>query len=411
MTKAEQFIRNTWKDTIVTQTEDEGTLLGLPYPYTCPTVNSTFREIYYWDTYFTNKGLILCGMAYQAKNNVDNMLYLVNKYGFMPNGNRTYYLANSQAPFLSQMVKDVYEYYKDPVWLKSAYEILLKEYNGFWMRERITKSGLNRYYYNFFNAKHLDDMYKQAYERIVEVDKIYGDKAKDKEYVVHCFGANCEAGWDCNPRFQGQQVNCNWVDLNSNLYEYEKNFVYFAKELNLAADEWEQKAQNRAELMRKYLWNGKYFTDYNFETGEHCPVISSPSFYPMAVGLCNKAEAESTMGILKDLEFPYGISVCAPNDVPGNYQWDYPNGWPCQQYQVAKALVNYGYIEDAKRIANKYINLADKVFDETGYLWEKYNVQDGNIEATNEYDMPDMMGWSAGVYIAFEEFLKTGKLI
>ena len=69
-------------------------------------------------------------------------------------------------------------------------------------------------------------------------------------------------------------------------------------------------------------------------------------------------------------------------------------------------LNNYGYTDDAKRIAQKYVTLAEKVFDETGALWEKYNVVDGSINVNNEYKMPTMLGWSAGVYIAAQKFLK-----
>ena len=115
----------------------------MPYPYIVPSVGH-FDEMYYWDTYFTNKGLELCGRMQQVKNNTDDMLYLVKKYGFMPNGNRTYYLLQSQPPFLSGMVRDVYDYYKDTVWLSSAYDVLKIEYN-FWMSKRITPIGLNCY--------------------------------------------------------------------------------------------------------------------------------------------------------------------------------------------------------------------------------------------------------------------------
>ena len=68
--------------------EDQDTLIGLPYPYTVPAVGH-FNELYYWDTYFTNKGLEELKNYTQVKHNVDNMLYLVGKYGLMPNGNRT----------------------------------------------------------------------------------------------------------------------------------------------------------------------------------------------------------------------------------------------------------------------------------------------------------------------------------
>ena len=408
MNKVEQFITDTWQDTVITQKEDEGTLLGLPYPFTCPTVNSTFREMYYWDTYFLNKGLILCGKSYQAKNNVDNMLYLVNKYGYMPNGNRTFYLSNTQEPFLSQMVMDIYAVYNDPVWLKSAYGILLKEYD-FWMSpERLMQNGLNRYYFKILNDSEKEKFYRLAQDRVGDLKAIFKDRAEDKEFVALCIGTDAESGWDCSPRMPGRQIDCNWVDCNSNLYIYEKNFAEICRILNIdGADDWDKKAETRAELMRKYMWDGKCFIDYDFVRDEHIKVFSSACFYPMVAGLCTEAEAKSIVSLLPRIECDYGISACEKCDAPGNYQWGYPNGWPCQQYQVVMGLDRYGYKADAKRIAEKYVNTVNTVFEQTGHLWEKYNVTDGSINVINEYEMPAMMGWSAGVYMALCDYLKN----
>lgn len=69
------------------------------------------------------------------------------------------------------------------------------------------------------------------------------------------------------------------------------------------------------------------------------------------------------------------------------------------------AMEQYGYRDDALRIADKFVRLVEKVFDQTNNLWEKYNVVDGNINVTNEYDMPPMMGWTAGVYLALQKYV------
>lgn len=116
MNNTKSYIAARWADCVKRNTKDDGTLLGLPYPYTVPAVGH-FDEMYYWDTYFTNVGLLISGLELQAKYNVDNMLYMVNRFGYMPNGNRTYYLGRSQPPFLSQMVREVYEKLGDKVWL------------------------------------------------------------------------------------------------------------------------------------------------------------------------------------------------------------------------------------------------------------------------------------------------------
>lgn len=115
----------------------------MPCSYTVPAVGY-YDEIYYFDTYFTNLGLALLNRWDLVKSNTDNMLYLVDKYGFMPNGNRTFFLGNSHPPFLSEIVRQVYEHYHDLAWLRGAYSVLCREYE-FWQTKRITPIGLNQY--------------------------------------------------------------------------------------------------------------------------------------------------------------------------------------------------------------------------------------------------------------------------
>ena len=138
------FIHENWDSTIQYSPRDTTTLIGLPHPYTVPTAGAMFREMYYWDTFFTNEGLVRDGHAELAKNNTDNLLYMVRRFGKVYNGSRTYYEARSQQPYLSMMVDRVYRTTGDRDWLAGAYETLEQEYD-FWMRERMTPVGLNCY--------------------------------------------------------------------------------------------------------------------------------------------------------------------------------------------------------------------------------------------------------------------------
>ena len=115
--KIEKFVLESIDKTVRYSPNDEGTLVGLPFKYTVPCVGDHFQEIYYWDTYFSNVGMIMVGKVEYAKSNIDNMLWMVEKFGHMPNGNRTYYLNRSQPPFLSKMVRDVFTVTGDKEWL------------------------------------------------------------------------------------------------------------------------------------------------------------------------------------------------------------------------------------------------------------------------------------------------------
>ena len=136
--KIYDFIKTHWKDSIRHQVEDTGTLIGLPFPYTVPCPEGKeMQNNFYWDTYFMNVGLIRQGFIGQAKNNTDNLLSEVEKYGYVPNGNRTFFLNRTHPPLLCLMIRDVFDATQDREWLKKAFTVWEKEYD-FWMKNRTT---------------------------------------------------------------------------------------------------------------------------------------------------------------------------------------------------------------------------------------------------------------------------------
>ena len=398
-----KFINENWDNCVNYNPKDIDDLIGIPYPYTIPSNggDDSLRQLYYWDTYFTNRGLLLIGKALLAKNNVDNMLFLVDKYGFMPASSRTYHLTHSQAPYLALMIRDIYDYFKDPVWLRTAFEILKKDYK-WWMTERNTPIGLNQYATKILSPEDREAKYKCVCDR---VQAIYTE-IEDKDRVVYCMGSDGESGWDFTPRLVAHQPESVWVDLNSLLFIWEKEMAFFSNELNTGeAELYESAAIERVKKMRKYMWNGNCFIDYDFVSKEHTPILSSACFFPLFAGLANQSEALSIRNKVLELEFDFGISTCEKNDVIGNYQWDYPNGWPCQQFIAVLGLDRYGFKDDAVRIARNYINMMEKQFEITGNLWEKYNVVTGDLNCSAEYELPPMMGWSAGTYLELKKYL------
>jgi len=400
------YIKNNWIKTVRNNIEDEGTLLGMPYPYVVPSISGGFQEMYYWDTYFTNQGLLRQGFKNLAKSNTDNILYMVNKYGFMPNGNRELYLNRSQPPYLSMMVRDVFNVYKDKDWLEKAYETLKIEYD-FWMTKRITTIGLNRFFHDADIKTELG-MFEHIYNRMPQKVKPIDVDEDAKALIGRHYIAECESGWDFNPRFDGRCTDFIPVDLNSNLFIYEKNFEYFSTILNKNEDKlWKDRAEKRKELVNKYCWDEtrKLFVDYDFMNNVFSKVESMAVFHPLWAKLASEEQAECTVKNMKIFENHFGLATSKPGERDSLYQWDYPNGWAPLQYIAAIGLINYGYKEDAKRIAEKYISTVIKNYGTTNKLWEKYNVLDGTINVANEYEMPSMLGWTAGVFIALEELI------
>lgn len=383
------------------RTEDQGKLIGLPFPYSIPGVGDMFQEMYYWDTYFTNLGLLLYGDVDQVRNNIDNMCWLIDRYGFMLNGNRTSYLYNSQPPFLALMVRDLFAVTKDKVWLEKAYEALKKE-AVFWEDRRMTPIGLNRYC-----GEKMPPERERSYADAME-KRMGGDMGLTREELAYGLLSAAESGWDCTSRMTWETQHYAPIDLNCLLYAQEHYLAEFAFVLNKPEEQkyWLHRKEKRAALCRQYLQaeNGVFY-DYHLLKQKQNALVSVACFYPLFCGLATKQEAEAAWSLLPQLETEHGILTCEQCDVPGSYQWGYPNGWAPMQYIVVRGLLDYGYEADAKRIARKFVDTVEHCFAQTGHLWEKYNMLEGSVNVRNEYDMPPMLGWTFGVYVAFLKLL------
>mgnify|MGYP001169877708 FL=1 len=99
------FIRENWKNTARLCRESHDGNIGLPYPYFVPSITGGFNNLFYWDSYFTAQGMLRHGQEALVKSTVDDMLYLIDRYGYMPNGNAKVLMGRSQPPFLSERAR------------------------------------------------------------------------------------------------------------------------------------------------------------------------------------------------------------------------------------------------------------------------------------------------------------------
>ena len=408
--EVKDYISSSWDSTVRFNPEDDGTLLGLPCPYTVPCPEGTFQEMYYWDTFFTNEGLIKDGRVDLALGNVENVMFMVDKYGFMPNGSRTWFLNRSQPPYLAWMVESVFDAVQDTLWLARAYDVIEKEY-AFWTSQRVTPCGLCAY------SSEADDALAEEFVNTAS-QRLRHDFVADcttREELLRMgrhFAAEAESGWDFNPRFLRRCEDFCPVDLNANLYHYERLMERFAEILN--RDEsllWAERAEQRRQLMLSYMrGDDGMFYDYDHVSGTMSPVISAAVFNLLAAGMPDKEDAHELVGAaLRALECPYGLATCAEGDYGHDYQWSYPYGWAPGAYMAVRGLDKYGYESDARRLAEKYVDSICRIYGRTGTLWEKYDVTDifRNVDA--EYETPQMLGWSAGVFLYLVDYLENTK--
>jgi alpha,alpha-trehalase len=408
MDKITEFIRNRWQQTVRENTKDNGSLIGLPKPYTVPCAKGKFQELYYWDTYFSCRALVKQGFIEQAKNNCDNFIYEINTIGFIPNGNRTYYLNRSQPPYFAALVELVFQYTDDKEWLQLAVDALEKEYK-FWLERRSFKNGLFHYGHHAENNDIPLEMYASCGLNRIGLSPV--DSIEEQIEIANHIVAEAESGWDFNPRFDCRCQDFAPVDLNSLIYQMQMLLSKFYDILDdkLNSQEWQTSADTFKVLINKYLWNSKKgaFMDFDVKNSCFSSIVSAASFQPLWVELATKQQAKTTLKLSEQvLEFDFGISTCEKNQNSYVFQWDFPNAWPPLQIIAMDACLKYDFNDAAERIANKYINSVRKSFDATGDIWEKYNVLDGSIDVKDEYEMPAMMGWSAAAYIVALDILK-----
>lgn len=383
-------------------------LLPLPYPYIVP--GGRFREVYYWDSYFTMLGLRESGQEEMIENMIKNFAYLINQYGFIPNGNRTYYLGRSQPPYFALMVELLAE--KKGSMVYAIYlDALQKEHDYYMDKTAATKhvvkmpdgSTLNRYY------DRLDIPRQEAYVQDEEVAAKATGVSKATMYR-HLRSA-AESGWDFSSRwfkdgknlYTIQVTNYVPVDLNCLLYQLETTLAKAYKERgNLIRQRYyEQVAAKRKSSILKYCWSAAngYFMDYNLVTKKLSPELTIAGTMPLFFKLATPAQAKSVANVVKAKFLqPGGVLTTLKNT---GEQWDAPNGWAPLQWLAIAGLRNYTFSQPlAETIAQRWIKLNVDVYNRTGKLMEKYNITDTHLEAGGgEYPSQDGFGWTNGVLL------------
>ena len=387
-------------------------LLPVPNDFIVP--GGRFREIYYWDSYFTMLGLQESHKTQIIKNMIGDFAYLIDKYGFIPNGIRTYYLTRSQPPFFSMMIDLLAKEEGDQVILKYQPE-LVKEY-AFWMRGAANlKRGqayrnsvrmpggeiLNRYW------DESDKPREESFKKDVNAEKLTKQKPGDFYRNIR---AAAESGWDFSTRWMDttgkletiQTTLIIPVDLNCLLYHLE---LSIAKSYKLQGDAshyrlFMTKAFLRRKAILKYSWNEKkgWFMDYNWKTRHQTSHMTLAGMYPLEFKIANVKQTEKIVHNL-ETKFLKSGGLITTLERSGQ-QWDSPNAWAPLQYIAIDGLNNYHQDALARSIAVRWVQNNINVFNSTGKLMEKYNVIDTDTKAGGgEYPLQDGFGWTNGILL------------
>lgn len=368
-----------------------------------------FRELYYWDSYFTMVGLQTSGRDDLVADMIENFARMIDRYGHIPNGARTYQLSRSQPPFFAAMVELSGE--------RALIERLpqLEREHQFWMdgagslsrgqayrRVVMLSDGtvLNRYW---------DDLAIPRDESYIEDVETARKSTRDASEVYRELRAAAESGWDFSSRWLADGKTLSTihttdfvpVDLNSLLYQLETVIARGCKAAKRAecTEQMTARASARKTAMLKLLWDEELgtFVDYDWRAGRKSPHVTAAAAFPLFVGLASRQQARAVARSLrKTLLKPHGLLTTA---IDTGEQWDAPNGWAPLQWIAIDGLRRNGEAALAADIAAGWVAENARVYCKTGKLVEKYNVSEAGEGAGGEYPVQDGFGWTNAVLV------------
>lgn len=392
--------------------QEGNSLIPLQHPYIVP--GGRFNEIYYWDSYFTMLGLQVSKRNDLIEGMVKNFAALIHQIGFIPNGNRTYFIGRSQPPFYALMVSLLAEQLGNNVY--AEYLIYLEKEYAFWMNEqhdlsrnkkalsrvvRVKNGVLNRHWDNFDTPR--PEMYINDLETAEKTDR-------NAKQMFRDLRSACESGWDFSSRWLRDTQDLSTIhaseilpiDLNCLLYNLETTL---AKANRIAGNtgkrrQYDSKATIRKNLILEHFWNEEkgFFMDYDFVKKEQKDVFSLAAMFPLFFNIATSEQAEKVaQKIANDFLKAGGV---ISTTLTTEQQWDAPNGWAPLQWVTIQGLRNYGFDDLANEIKNRWVSLNTKIYKSTGKMLEKYNVVDIDLATGGgEYPVQDGFGWTNGVLL------------
>lgn len=397
--------------------KNRGSLIALPHKYIVP--GGRFSEQFYWDTYFIMLGLVADGEWKRVDDMMKNYAHMIQKFGFIPTANRTYFLSRSQPPFFSHMVKLLASHKGKRVLIE--YLPYLVAEHRFWMKGKTQLKDdvaalrrtvrmpndyiLNRYYDDKVTPR------PESLREDITTAKDSPDRKADQVFLD--LRAAAESGWDFSSRWFHNPEDISTVhttdiipvDLNALLYHLEHTIAegYALIKNQIAARRYRLYAEQRARAIAEYCWDEdeKFFVDYDFRAGKSTDTLTLAAVFPLYTKIATTKQAVAVAERLeRDFLQDGGLTTTLCDN---GQQWDSPNGWAPLHWIAIEGLRNYGHHELADEIKRRWLSLNERVFKERGKMVEKYDVtNESGVGGGGEYPLQDGFGWTNGVVAALQ---------
>lgn len=398
---------------------DRYSLVYLPNPFIVP--GGRFRETYYWDTYWVVKGLLLCEMTDTVKGMLENFAFMIQRFGFIPNGGRVYYSRRSQPPFFIPMMYDYYKATSNLSFVQNHLPAMETEY-AFWMTNRSisVQRGdvthiLNRY------ASSVNSPRPESYFEDLKTASSANNSSARRQLYQDLVSA-AESGWDFSSRWFSRDPGNNLtldttrttnilpVDLNSVLCMNEHILSEF---FNLTGNQkkWKNYSENwqrRQTAIWNVLWNPTkgVWQDLDIGADSHRDYFYASNILPLFASCKGENETQMENSVLSYLQnsgvLQYEGGFPTSLDTTGQ-QWDFPNGWPPLQHMAIWGMSqsqNQQLKTEAFSLANKWIISNWIAWNRSRNMYEKYSTETpGKGGSGGEYGVQEGFGWSNGVVL------------
>jgi alpha,alpha-trehalase len=383
----------------------EPSRLLLPHAYVVP--GGRFREIYYWDSYFTILGLLADGRRDLAEAMLANFAHMIDRLGHIPNGSRTYFLSRSQPPFFAMIA--------EALGLQAQYLPQMLREHAYWMagEAELQPGQASSHLVRLPDGSLLNRFWDELdlpRDEAMRDDVLTAGNRPDRPAaeVYRDLRAGCESGWDFSSRwFVGTSATglastgttaLLPIDLNALLWHLESTIAELSD--NATATEFKARAERRRAAIDHYLWAPTlgYYVDHDWQLGQGRGALTAATVVPLFTGMANQQQADAVAHTVRhQLLMQNGLATSL---VESGQQWDAPNGWAPLQWMAVIGLRHYGHASLAADIARRWLGTVERVYAATGRLVEKYNVQCDLPGGGGEYPTQDGFGWTNGVYQA-----------
>lgn len=408
-----QVLPEIWDSLERKAVDNDSSMIPLPFPFIMP--GGRYNEQYYWDSYFIMLGLAAHGRWNMVNGMLGNITHMIEKFGYVPMANRTYFLSRSQPPFLSYMVKLI----ADHIGLKVLVEYLpylVSEYK-FWMdgKDDLVKAAnnsflrvvnmpdgsvLNRY----FDSKNTP----RAEEYLFDTTYAAGMSRQEEVLFYKNLRAGAESGWSFSSRwledpYDIRTINTTSIvpiDLNCLLYRLEETIAdaYQIAGKSELSQKYHKFSADRLAAIQKYCWNENlgFFTDYNFEKDQQNTNITLAGIYPLFMMIASEDQAKKVAeNIEKKFLKKGGLTTTL---IKTEEKWDNPSGLAPLHWITIQGLYSYGFTQLAKKIKDRWVDTNTIFFKKNDVFVEKYDVEDPKkFSKTVNGVNGDGFAWTSGV--------------